>query len=131
MLTEPVLEKMKALKLEAMAEAWAAQMKDPSVAKLSFDERIALLIDAEWIHRENKRLARCLKEAKLRLSSACVEGIDYPAKRELDKAVIRQLATGDRRRRRRRARAASRLDASRCALASSDRSRRACKAACC
>jgi DNA replication protein DnaC len=93
MLTEPTLEKMKTLKLEAMAEAWASQMKDPAVTKLSFDERIALLIEAEWIHRENKRLARCLKEAKLRLSSACVEGIDYPAKRELDKAVIRQLAS--------------------------------------
>ncbi len=52
-----------------------------------------MLVDAEWLYRENRRMARCLKEAKLRLSQACVEDIDYPARRELDRAVIRQLAT--------------------------------------
>jgi len=35
-----------------------------------------------------------LQAAKLKLSGACLEGIDYPARRELDKAVVRQLATG-------------------------------------
>jgi hypothetical protein len=43
--------------------------------------------------RENKRLARALQEAKLKLPQACIEAIDYPARQELDKAVIRQLAT--------------------------------------
>lgn len=43
--------------------------------------------------RENKRLERTLKAAKLKLDQACIEGIDYAASRELDKAVIRQLAT--------------------------------------
>jgi DNA replication protein DnaC len=60
---------------------------------LSFDERLGLLLDAEWLHRENARMARCLREAKLRLTTACIEDIDYSAKRELDKAVVRQLAT--------------------------------------
>ena len=41
----------------------------------------------------NKRLDRALKEAKLKLSSACIEDIDYPAQRELDRAVIRQLSS--------------------------------------
>ena len=54
---------------------------------------MACIVDAEWLYRENKRIKRALKEAKLRFSEACVEGIDYPAKRELDKAVIRQLQT--------------------------------------
>ncbi len=44
--------------------------------------------------RENARLTRTLQAAKLKLSQVCVDGIDYPARRELDKAVIRQLATG-------------------------------------
>jgi DNA replication protein DnaC len=61
--------------------------------KLAFDERLGMLIDAQWLYRENKRLTRSLREAKLRIANACVEGIDYPARRELDKAVIRQLAT--------------------------------------
>ena len=92
MLTEPTLEKLKAMRLDALAAAWAVQQKDPETQKLSFDERLGMLIDAEWLARENKRLGRLLKEAKLRISSACVEDIDYPPKRELEKATIRQLA---------------------------------------
>lgn len=53
-----------------------------------------MLVDAEWTHRENKRIGRLLREAKLRLTEASTEAIDYPGKRELDKAVIRQLQTG-------------------------------------
>ena len=93
MLNEPTLDKLKALKLWAMAQAWQEQAQKPDVQKLSFDERFGLLIDAEWLWRENKRLERTLKEAKLRLSQACVEDIDFSAKRELDKAVIRQLSS--------------------------------------
>lgn len=93
MLTEPTIEKLKALRLEALATAWTEQQKKPDLAKLGFDERLAMLVDAEWLDRENKRIVRCLKEAKLRLSQACIENIDYPAKRELDRAVVRQLAT--------------------------------------
>lgn len=92
MLTEPTREKLQALKLDAMASAWLEQQQKPDIAHLSFEERFGLLVDAEWIHRENKRLSRRLGEAKLRLSQACVEDIDYAARRELDKAVMRQLA---------------------------------------
>lgn len=93
MLTEPTLDKLKTLKLDAMAEAWTTQHKDAEVSRLSFDERLGLLVDAEWLHRENKRLERCMKEARLKLSSACVEDIDYAARRDLDRSLIRQLAT--------------------------------------
>jgi DNA replication protein DnaC len=92
-LNEPTMEKLRALKLTAFAAAWDAQQKNPEFVKLSFDERLGLLLDAEWLHRENARMTRCLREAKLRLTTACIEDIDYAAKRELDKAVIRQLAT--------------------------------------
>jgi len=93
MLNEPTMEKLRALRLDTLAAAWAEQQKNPEIAKLAFDERLGLLVDAEHLARENKRLARLLKEAKLRIGQACVEEIDYPARRELDKAVIRQLAT--------------------------------------
>lgn len=93
MLNEPTLDKLRALRLEAMAAAWTEQQKHTDTAALGFDERLGLLIDAEWMHRENKRLGRLLKDAKLRLSNACVEDIDFSARRELDKAVVRQLAT--------------------------------------
>src|SRR5258708_33130440 len=93
MLTAPTTEKLKALRLDAMASAWTEQQKDAGMTKLAFDERFGLLVDAESLFRENRRLGRLLKEAKLKLGQACVEDIDYPPKRELDKAVIRQLAT--------------------------------------
>lgn len=93
MLNEPTTEKLKMLRLHAMADAWAAQQSQPDIAALTFDERFGLIVDAEWLFRENARLRRALKDAKLRMSTACVEDIDYPAKRELDKALVRQLAS--------------------------------------
>jgi len=93
MLKEPTVEKLQALRLGAMAAAWQEQQRSADVVALSFDERFALLVEAEWCARENKRLTRALKEAKLRISQACIEDVQYAARRELDKAVVRQLAT--------------------------------------
>jgi DNA replication protein DnaC len=93
MLNEPTLEKLRAMRLDGMANGWLEQQKTASSTKLGFDERFGMLVDGEWIHRENRRLARALREAKLKLGQACVEDIDYPPKRELDKAVVRQLTS--------------------------------------
>src|SRR2546427_13119743 len=92
MLTEPTLEKLQALRLDAFAAAWRAQQQDPALAAVPFDERLGLLVEAEWLARENRRLATALREAKLRLSQACVEDFDPPARRELDKAPLRHTA---------------------------------------
>lgn len=93
MLTAPTMDKLHALKLTAMATAWTEQQQHAEASSLGFDDRFGLLVDAEWLARENKRLARALQDAKLKLPHACIEAIDYPARRELDKSVIRQLAT--------------------------------------
>ena len=93
MLTAPTIEHLQALKLDTMAAAWTAQQQQADLTALAFDERFGLLVEAEWAARENRRMRRALQEAKLKLSQACIEAIDYPARRELDKAVIRQLAT--------------------------------------
>jgi len=94
MLKEPTLEKLHALRLRTMAAAWEEQQKNPDVVAMSFDERLALLVDAEWMARENDRVGRALKEAKLRIAGAVVEGIDYSPVRELDRALVRHLASG-------------------------------------
>ena len=93
MLNSPTVEKLRAMKLYGVLAAWEAQQQDPSSTSLAFDERLALLVDAEWLARENRRLARALLEAKLRPSHACLEAIDYAARRGLERAQIRQLAT--------------------------------------
>jgi DNA replication protein DnaC len=94
MLTQPTLEQLSELRLPALARAWQAQHEDPSIHDLGFDERMALLVEAEWMDRQNKRLGRLLREAKLRIAGACLEDIDYAKERKLDRALIRQLATG-------------------------------------
>ena len=75
-----------------MASTWRDQTGKPDIHKLAFDERFGMLVDAEWLHRENKRLATALRDAKLRITNACMEDIDYSPKRELDKVQVRQLA---------------------------------------
>lgn len=92
MLIQPTLDKLKALKLEVLGQAWLDQQKSADLAQLGFDERLGLLVDAQFLAQQNKRIGRALKEAKLKLSTACLEDIDFPAARGLDRALIRQLA---------------------------------------
>jgi DNA replication protein DnaC len=93
MFNEPTLEKLRNLRLGALADSWLEQQGNADWQALGFDERLAMLVDAEWLDRQNKKLARNLREAKLRLGQAAVEDIDYPTQRKLEKTVIRQLAT--------------------------------------
>ena len=94
MLTVPTLDRLRALRLSAMADAYQTQLQDPAIGTLSFDERVGLLVDAEHLSRDNRQLARRLKEAKLRMAQACLEDLEYAPRRELDRPLIRQLATG-------------------------------------
>jgi DNA replication protein DnaC len=92
MLTEQTVDRLHHLRLAAMAEAYLAQQRDPAAASLSFDERLGMLVDAEQLARENRALRRRLKEAKLKMSHACLEDLDYSG-RKLDRPWMRQLAT--------------------------------------
>lgn len=93
MLHEPTREKLMKLRLSAMVEAWEAQSKDTSITDLTFDERLALIVDSEYLARHNRRLSRLLKDAQLRIAGACLEDVDTSAVRGLDKAMVRQLGT--------------------------------------
>ena len=86
------LEKLHALKLSGMANAFARQLEQPMHEELAFEERFALLLDQEVLYRDNRRLTRLLKAAKLRVN-ACVEDIDYTHPRSIDKSFMRTLAT--------------------------------------
>lgn len=92
MLREPTRQKLLELRLDAFERAWAQQQGNPEIDRLGFDERLALLVDAECLDRHNKRLARNLREAKLRIGQACLEDLDTSAARKLDKSRIHELA---------------------------------------
>lgn len=94
MLMEPTIEKLKSLHLYAMAAAWVAQRGDPSFGEIDFDARLALLVDAETLARDNKRIARLLRDAKLRIPGACIEDIDTSPKREIERSLVKTLAAG-------------------------------------
>jgi hypothetical protein len=93
MLNEPTIEKLHALRLAAMAKAWIEQNKNGQNANLSFDERFGMLVDAEHMARDNRRLDRLLKDAQLRLPTACLEDVEASAARGIDKAMLRQLGS--------------------------------------
>ena len=93
MLNQATLEKMHAMKMQAMAEAFEHQLRSTQ-NELEFDERIGMMIDAEWESRQQRRLTRRLQLAKLRYR-ASIEDIDFKTKRGLDRNVVTALSSCD------------------------------------
>ena len=81
MLNEPTIEKLYALRLGTMAEAWQTQQSTPKLSELSFDERFAMLVDAEHTARKDRKVTRLLKQAGLRLPEASLENVAAGASR--------------------------------------------------
>ncbi|MGQ0803873.1 MAG: IS21-like element helper ATPase IstB [Actinomycetota bacterium] len=91
MLTGPTFDKLITLNLGGMARALAEQRESPAYAELPFEDRLGLLVDREATERENRRLERYLRAAKLRVA-ASVEDVDFRAPRGLDRALVLELA---------------------------------------
>ena len=92
MLIHPTVERLRALGLTAMADAFLELHNAPDAGELSREDWLGLLVDREATSRENKRLARRLREARLR-QSAVVEDVDFRAHRGLDRALFLKLAS--------------------------------------
>lgn len=92
MILNNTIEKMYLLKLPGMAKAFEEQLTNPAVSQMAFNDRVGLLIDREETHRENERLKRLLRQAKLKYHSACIEDIDYSTPRRLEKSAMAQIA---------------------------------------
>lgn len=91
MLNNPTTDKLLELKLSGMLKALKQQEDMPELAKLSFDERLGLLVDAEYTERETSKLAQRLKVAKLR-HAACIEDLEFDQTGGLDRRMIGQLS---------------------------------------
>jgi DNA replication protein DnaC len=92
MLTHPTIERLRALGLAAMADAFVELQNTPEAADLPREDWLGLLVDREATSRENRRLARRLRDAKLR-QAAAVEDTDFRALRGLDRSLFLKLAT--------------------------------------
>jgi DNA replication protein DnaC len=84
------MEKLLALRLEGMAQALEEQRRQADISQLDFEERFALLVERQWLWRENRALAARLHHAQLKVA-ACLEDIDYRHPRGLKRAQIEQL----------------------------------------
>jgi DNA replication protein DnaC len=94
MLNQPTLEKLHAMKLHGMADAFRAQLETTESHQLSFEERFALLVDHQWLWKENRALRRRLRSAKLK-QPAVIEDINYQHPRGLDRKLLRTLASSE------------------------------------
>lgn len=93
MLIQQTIEKLKQLRLHGMAECLLNQTSQAD-NDLSFEEQLGLLVDYEWTRRQNRKLERLLKGAKLKVN-ACIEDIDYQQPRGLDKKLMLDLRKGN------------------------------------
>jgi DNA replication protein DnaC len=94
-MNEHTLTKLRSLRLDGMVRAIEEQATSTAASALGFDERLSLLVQREVAWRDDRRLARLLKAAKLKVSSACIEDINWRSSRALDQALVATLAGGD------------------------------------
>jgi len=94
MLTHPILDQLKELKLTGMVKALSEQLNMPDIESMDFMTRLGLMVDREITERANRRLTTRLKKAKLR-QQACFEDIDFRTPRGLDKKLMLSLASCD------------------------------------
>jgi DNA replication protein DnaC len=94
MLNEQTINKLNAMKLNGMADAYEEQQKQPRINELSFNERFSLLVERQWLWRENRALQGRLNFAQLK-EQACVEDLDFRESRGLKRSIIDQLSACD------------------------------------
>jgi len=92
MLNNQTIEKLRDMKLKTMAQMLS--QPDPSYLELSFEERLGLMVEKEWMAKKNSKIKRLLRNANLGIN-ACIEDIDYSSNRTINKQSILELASCD------------------------------------
>jgi DNA replication protein DnaC len=95
MMMHTTLAQLRTLKLDGLAAGLEEQLAQPGLGALSFEERLALLVDREVHARNDRKLARLLKNAHLKYGQAAIEDIDVRAGRGIDRREVMSLALGD------------------------------------
>ena len=94
MLREQTFEKLNSLKLHGMVQAYEQQIANPEAAGLAFEDRLAMLVEAQWLWREDQAVKARLRYAALKVP-ATVENINYRHVRQLDRSMIQSLTSCD------------------------------------
>lgn len=95
MMMNTTITQLQELRMAGMALGLQEQLGQAGMSSMSFEERIALLVDREVHHRNDKRQTRLLKDARLKYPQACIEDLDTRAGRGLERRAVMSLALGD------------------------------------
>lgn len=90
---QATIDQLQQMKLTGILEAWREQQTLPTYHDLSFDERLALMVEREYIRRQNQRLQRRLKHARLPVQ-ATLDAVDFDIPRGLQKIQFLEFAQG-------------------------------------
>ncbi len=94
MINQSTIDTLRQMRMGAMVQSLEEQLRDhETYGKLTFEERLGLLVDAEWSKRQSNKLNRYIRNAQFSNPEACIEGIEYHPDRRLDKAQILRLST--------------------------------------
>lgn len=94
MIRQSTVDLLREMRLGGMASELERQISDSeSFRELSFEDRLALLVDAEWNRRQKNKYQRCLHNARLSIPNATVEGIEYYEDRKLSRKDFTLLST--------------------------------------
>jgi DNA replication protein DnaC len=88
----PTLDKLKAMRLNAMAELYSQHLSQNANQSMSFDEQLAVLVEHQWEDRQNKKIDRLLKQAHFK-QQASIVNMDHATQRNLDRNMFERLAT--------------------------------------
>ena len=95
MMMHTTLAQLRTLKLDGLATGLEEQLAQAGMAALSFEERVALLVDREVHCRNDRKLLRLLKSAHLKYGQAAIEDIDARTGRGIDRREVMSLALGE------------------------------------
>ena len=94
MLTNPTMDKLRALRLDGMVQALEEQRRESDIGRLDFEARLALLVERQWLWKSNRALATRLHQAQFKIA-ATLEDVDYRHPRGLKRAQLEQLRVND------------------------------------
>ena len=94
MIRQSTVDLLREMRFGGMASELERQISDAeSFRELSFEDRLALLVDAEWNRRQKNKYQRCLHNARLSIPNATVEGIEYYEDQKLSRKDFTLLST--------------------------------------
>ena len=95
MLTETTVSKLREMRLSVMANALKDQLVDPQFQNMTFEDRLGLLVDAEWNARKNNHLNKLIRQATFSDPGACLENVEYLPDRGLKQEKLLRLGWGE------------------------------------